>query len=749
MAESQTRYLFWDGIPNVVNGRLVEGSECKYALSDKEQKYQERRKPPRTVIVNAGADRPVPVVARPPTRLRIYEVDESFAPGEQFLSVKLRLRPLGANTSVLVRIYQGDRLVHHEVYGSAQIKRMPTTDPRPTIGEGDAKKPVPRKNTLLGKSKAKDGALAGPAQYTVRAWIAQKSNAFAGSATKTDAQIGALSGVSSYDARSTVAGAAADKYADKPGRNQTRVLAARQYDSAQLIAFDIRPTYSKGERGQRVYRGKGTGAQDMDARVAIMKAAIEKAAGDDRVLNRDASVLKIFMAPEFFFRGRSGGYALEDVSGLLDKLRAETSKEAYKDWLFVFGTAVAYLKHEEKPQQPKMPVRHKVFVEDAILQNDEQGDYTQLQLGNAPGCEDPQVSARSHSGNWFAIQGQHEGWIFADGKPGDRYLLNVRGTGFARGPCFLEEPTPAQMKKHPIQIGRVLRTLRVGGMDVSELIVTEQAGCEKPAVTQRTNSGWILSQGDPPVASGRVTAHDIDNGQYLLGARGTGYRAGPADLLEPVGTEIFNVALVQRGARGAESLVVYKEFISQLDFVERGALFLIHAENRRLQSTAGARKPAQRIDDAQRAEGDRLSELNKSGLGGGSVFTIDGITFGLEVCLDHGVGRVAHFYRTAAKKGDPRVQIQLIPAWGMDIEQQSVCCVDDGLVFRVDGDDREGRGGCDAMKSPHAGQPLQRLDKHGDALPVAPEKIALEDYFKAGAALVIYRPAAIPPPEKC
>jgi hypothetical protein len=66
---------------------------------------------------------------------------------------------------------------------------------------------------------------------------------------------------------------------------------------------------------------------------------------------------------------------------------------------------------------------------------------------------------------------------------------------------------------------------------------------------------------------------------------------------------------------------------------------------------------------------------------GGSIFTIDGVTFGLEVCLDHAAtpgsdsaGRLNH----AAN-----IQVQLIPSAGMDIV--SLKAIDGGVIFNVDG----------------------------------------------------------------
>lgn len=59
-----------------------------------------------------------------------------------------------------------------------------------------------------------------------------------------------------------------------------------------------------------------------------------------------SNVLKIFMLPEFFFRGPNGAYSLSDLDegGLLitlaDYLYDFVKDPAYEDWLFVFGTVI-------------------------------------------------------------------------------------------------------------------------------------------------------------------------------------------------------------------------------------------------------------------------------------------------------------------------------------------------------------------------------------------------------------------------
>lgn len=99
--------------------------------------------------------------------------------------------------------------------------------------------------------------------------------------------------------------------------------------------------------------------RDIDARLAFVADALDKA----HALSRsDADTLKIFMAPEFVFRGAGGAYLHDLVNGweggapaefllpapydgrwggLFGGLRALAAGSRFEDWLFVFGTAVS------------------------------------------------------------------------------------------------------------------------------------------------------------------------------------------------------------------------------------------------------------------------------------------------------------------------------------------------------------------------------------------------------------------------
>lgn len=98
---------------------------------------------------------------------------------------------------------------------------------------------------------------------------------------------------------------------------------------------------------------------DIEARLAFVRDAIVKA---EAISERNAATLKLFMAPEFLFRGAGGAY-LHDLiagwtgnaavelrlpapysgpwAGLFGGLRALVADARFEDWVFVFGTAVS------------------------------------------------------------------------------------------------------------------------------------------------------------------------------------------------------------------------------------------------------------------------------------------------------------------------------------------------------------------------------------------------------------------------
>lgn len=146
--------------------------------------------------------------------------------------------------------------------------------------------------------------------------------------------------------------------------------------------------------------------------------------------------------------------------------------------------------------------------------------------------------------------------------------------------------------------------------------------------------------------------------------------------MEPLATEVTNVCLVQKGYpsphTGEKSLRhvgIYKENFSPIDFVKTTNDFhkadasqrsiTIHGTpDRPVLPTSGAADLAGASPQTTRPVSTKTqgSEINATGIGGGVVFTMDDVTFGLEVCLDHANDRLSKFYAGTVAAGDPKVQ---------------------------------------------------------------------------------------------
>jgi hypothetical protein len=134
-------------------------------------------------------------------------------------------------------------------------------------------------------------------------------------------------------------------------------ISAHMYDFVSCIAYKVgtakfnaslfttESANPKKLGGIVEYTGKTADLADSALRRARMKSAINEAY--QLHLSRhhsdpnDAKTLKIFMAPEFFFRGIKGAYDISLVSEIFSDLRAFTKDVKFKDWLFVFGTVIA------------------------------------------------------------------------------------------------------------------------------------------------------------------------------------------------------------------------------------------------------------------------------------------------------------------------------------------------------------------------------------------------------------------------
>jgi hypothetical protein len=183
--------------------------------------------------------------------------------------------------------------------------------------------------------------------------------------------------------------------------------------------------------------------------------------------------------------------------------------------------------------------------------------------------------------------------------------------------------------------------------------------------------------------------NEIRDAKYAdwLFVHGTALFTTDRDVKKGGGAFLENYALVQKGGapNKTSDLIVAKEFPSHVDFQHptitdddwfdpnKSAARIAGKDVKHVSPVGGRRDPD--LQDLAQSRTVQVSELV-----GGVLFTMDNITFGLEVCRDHAIGRLAHC------KEAGKALIQLIPSSGVSITPGYIGCTLNGIVFNVDGD---------------------------------------------------------------
>ncbi|HKU96787.1 MAG TPA: hypothetical protein VJR58_16005 [Vineibacter sp.] len=144
---------------------------------------------------------------------------------------------------------------------------------------------------------------------------------------------------------------------DAAARKEADASSGHKYDYVSCIGYGVKTgkfdehlfkaswTGSKWQyNGLVEYGGASSDKVDYLARCITMRQVIDTAytqyKGAHGSNPNDAKTLKIFMAPEFYFRGRQGAYDIALVTEIFDNLRNYTQDPRFQDWLFVFGTVI-------------------------------------------------------------------------------------------------------------------------------------------------------------------------------------------------------------------------------------------------------------------------------------------------------------------------------------------------------------------------------------------------------------------------
>ncbi|PRP90773.1 hypothetical protein ENSA5_62070 [Enhygromyxa salina] len=205
--------------------------------------------------------------------------------------------------------------------------------------------------------------------------------------------------------------------------------------------------------------------------------------------------------------------------------------------------------------------------------------------------------------------------------------------------------------------------------------------------------------------------------------------------------EVYNFTLIQKGGVASQghtgARVVMKELKSGIDFIAQnanpGGLLIGDVEH----TVAGAKGP-----------GNEQQRVNYDGAG---IFDLDGITWGVEICLDH-LGSVKRLQKSPQLPGENQVQIQLVPSGGMSIQDASIIAAPGGYVFNCDGMNG-GRSRLDQVGTPPTIPPLSThpVDNAPITLnEVSPvQDVAVTQLFKGNAGRIVTYPVkALPPASK-
>ena len=118
-----------------------------------------------------------------------------------------------------------------------------------------------------------------------------------------------------------------------------------KYNKIQFIGYEIstapkNAVFENGIIKSGEYVGIDNIDEDIKQRCQLMMDAILTADKNRTVPAEDDKTLKLFMTPEFYFRGPKGAYEMDQVQKVIESLQTMIKGEEWKDWIFVFGSII-------------------------------------------------------------------------------------------------------------------------------------------------------------------------------------------------------------------------------------------------------------------------------------------------------------------------------------------------------------------------------------------------------------------------
>jgi hypothetical protein len=366
------------------------------------------------------------------------------------------------------------------------------------------------------------------------------------------------------------------------------------YTSIQFIAHCIN-TGPKIVGQTQMYMGIVAASTDINERIKLVARAIETARTNSNTKKDDPNVLKLFMMPEFFFRGRDGAYSMDEVQTVIKHLQDLVKEQSkWEHWIFVFGSILG----------KSSPTKVKVS-----------GGSRRLDI-------DPE---------------QEEVYNFV--------LIQEGGFGTDAEKKF--KAAKVVMKEHKSDIDFIKKDQSVGGAVLERVLHPLTQNQQKLEAHLRNLLKLTDSKlQDPPTSFTPAEVNQWKTEKVTL-------------------TKLLNSP--------KEKFDFFWTLRNKLNYATMYALI------QKYLATKGTDALKLLLVEPRSEEPlvDRTGET--IGYSGSSVFRLKGFTFGLEVCLDHAMERLAN------STSLPDIDIQLLPSCGMNIVGKATVAKHGGYIFNCDG----------------------------------------------------------------
>lgn len=454
------------------------------------------------------------------------------------------------------------------------------------------------------------------------------------------------------------------------------------------------------------YNGDKNHDTDIQKRVAFVENAIAKALKE--LESQDSKdTLKIFMMPECFFQGGNGAYPVGEetdkdnkVRQVIEKLQGLVKDKKWSDWVFVFGSVNGVYKlgtHDE--------VFNVVLVQKGGYGDEEAHKYCflaqkvrfDLDLISSGKMEGGGLAAEQ-VGLGFGTTENEE--IFAhlirmllkdeDHDKIEKQIVSVGGKGWETLKSIIE----AAIKERGETV--IARSIRNSEMPekciwnndwkpIAKKVVVELASKKlAPGVTTVSVKGELpgadFNKFNAMVEKLIDQSNQVSIVDHLIQAN------FPEQRWVALKNRLQAASKEEREAMF--SLITPKEQFNKLVWDEdwMGAVKKLLSEYAKTAKVKCEKDAEPRVlSDQEKAV--ILSEQKKEYFDP-SDFTfelsgVDNISFGIEICADHGVSRLAYALKNTPMKN--KVDIHLVASAGMCIEEKSIAAADGGYVFNCDG----------------------------------------------------------------